>query len=162
MTREKPKNMKRTVLKLIKYIGSSKYLVMGLLFVMIFTTLLNLLGPVLQQKAIDSLSVDFGTGKVGVDFETLGYVLLLMVITYAVSSLLTYLQNVYAAKLSMSTVYTMRKDLFKKISYLPMSPGNEILHRIHCRIRVVDQHCIHRIIGTPAVQQDHRCISIHI
>ena len=120
MTREKPKNMKRTVLKLIKYIGSSKYLVMGLLFVMIFTTLLNLLGPVLQQKAIDSLSVDFGTGKVGVDFETLGYVLLLMVITYAVSSLLTYLQNVYAAKLSMSTVYTMRKDLFKKISYLPI------------------------------------------
>lgn len=120
MTREKPKNMKRTVLKLIKYIGSSKYLVMGLLFVMIFTTLLNLLGPVLQQKAIDSLSVDFGTGTVGVDFETLGYVLLLMVITYAVSSLLTYLQNVYAAKLSMSTVYTMRKDLFKKISYLPI------------------------------------------
>lgn len=120
MTREKPKNMKKTVLKLIKYIGSSKYLVMGLLFIMIFTTLLNLVGPILQQKAIDALSVDFGTGKVGVDFATLGYVLLLMVITYAVSSLLTYLQNVYAAKLSMSTVYTMRKDLFKKISYLPI------------------------------------------
>ena len=120
MTREKPKNMKKTVVKLIKYIGSSKYLVVGLLFVMIFTTLLNLAGPVLQQKAIDALSVDFGSGKVGVDFGTLGTVLVLMALTYGMSSLLTYLQNIYAAKLSQSTVYVMRKDLFKKISYLPI------------------------------------------
>lgn len=120
ITVEKPKNMKATLAKLIKYIGKSKYLVTGLLAVMIFTTLLNLAGPVLQQRAIDSMSIEIGEGKFTVDFGTLGFTLALMAAVYLLSSLLSYLQGVYSAKLSQSTVYVMRKDLFRRMEYLPI------------------------------------------
>ncbi len=116
---EKPKDMKKTFMKLVRYIGKSKYLVIGLLAVMVFTTLLNLAGPVLQQKAIDSISIKSGDGF-SVDFQMLTVVLITMAVVYALSSLLSYLQGIYSAKLSQSTVYMMRKDLFAKMSYLPI------------------------------------------
>ena len=44
----------------------------------------------------------------------------MMASVYILSSLFTYLQGVTAAKLSQYTVSTMRADLFRKISYLPI------------------------------------------
>ena len=56
MIREKPKNAKATVVKLIKYIGKSKYLLLALLGVMILISLLGLAAPALQGKAIDAIT----------------------------------------------------------------------------------------------------------
>ena len=52
---EKPKDTRGTLKKLIAYIGKSKYVVLGLLAIMVITTLLSLAGPALQQKAIDAI-----------------------------------------------------------------------------------------------------------
>lgn len=112
MTREKPKNMGKTVKKLIAYIGSGKYLVISLLIIMLFTTVMNLAGPALQGSAIDAI----GNGDMG------GLVVILgaMAAIYLLSSALTYFQGIAAAKLSQRTVYQMRSDLFGKIEYLPI------------------------------------------
>lgn len=131
---EKPKDTWGTLKKLIVYIGRSKYVVLGLLAVMVVTTLLNLAGPALQQKAIDSITIyteqeaqaiiaenPDAKPLLNVDFQTLYRMLILMAAVYIVSALLSYFQGIYSAKLSQSTVRTMRHDLFSKLEKLPIS-----------------------------------------
>lgn len=118
MIREKPKDAKKTLLKLIKYIGKSKYLVFTIMGTTILSTFLNLLGPSLQGRAIDAITLT--EGKVSVDFETLIRVLMLMMLVYLGSAGIQLLQGVASAKITQTTVYTMRSDLFRKISYLPI------------------------------------------
>ncbi|MFA6948374.1 MAG: ABC transporter ATP-binding protein [Eubacteriales bacterium] len=117
MMREKPKNMGKTLRRLFSYIGRSKYLVIGLLAVMLLSTLLNLAGPALQGIAINNI-VDIAAGNAV--FEMLLRTIATIAAVYVISSALTYFQGIAAAKLSQKTVYTMRGELFRKISYLPI------------------------------------------
>lgn len=130
---EKPKDTRGTLKKLIAYIGKSKYIVLGLLVVMIITTLLNLAGPALQQRAIDSITIYTEEERaailaatpdanplLNVDFDTLKLTLIVMAAVYLISALLSYFQSIYSAKLSQATVRTMRQDLFTKLEKLPI------------------------------------------
>ncbi len=120
MVREKPKNMKATLGKLMRYIGKNKYLLFALLAIVSAVAALTLAGPALQASAIDAITIDFEKGLTEVNFEKLFTSVALMAIVYAASSVLTYLQGITAAKLSQNTVKTMRDDLFARISYLPI------------------------------------------
>lgn len=120
MMREKPKDTKGTLVKLMKYIGKSGYLIGALLIVVLATTVLNLAGPSLQGRAIDAITIDVSAGKLSVDFDTLIRTLVLMAVVYIMAALLQLLQGLISAKISQTTVYTLRKDLFRKISYLPI------------------------------------------
>ena len=117
---EKPKDAKKTFGKLVVYIGKSKFMVLGLILIVIVSALLNLAGPSLQAVAIDTLTLDQNAGKLAVDLPTLLKVLALMGCVYLVSAGATALQGICAAKLSQKTVYTMRADLFAKLEYLPI------------------------------------------
>lgn len=118
MVREKPKHMKATLGKLFRYIGKNRYLLIALLVIVTLVAALTLAGPALQAEAIRAITID--SDGVHVDFQRLFIVVAIMAVVYAVSSLLTYLQGIAAAKLSQNTVCTMRNDLFAKISYLPI------------------------------------------
>ena len=69
MIREKPKNIRATLGKLLKYIGKNKYSVILIIVTTIITTLLNLLGPTLQGKAIDAITIT--EQRLSVDFDGL-------------------------------------------------------------------------------------------
>lgn len=116
---EKPKNARRTLGRIFRYIGKSSTILVMLLAIMVVVTVIDLLGPFFQQKAIDTFKVE--GEKIIVDFETLAIYLIVMAVCFAFSSLLYYAQGLLSAKLSQSTVYIMRNDLFKKISHLPIS-----------------------------------------
>ena len=117
--KEKPKNAKKTLARLLSYIGTSKYLLFSLLAIMLVITLLGLAGPALQGKAIDAITIN--ENKLSVDFDQLGKILGLMGLVYLVSFAFTYLQGIFSAKLSQITVRNMRSDLFAKIERLPIS-----------------------------------------
>ncbi len=116
--REKPKNTKETLGKLLKYIGKSKYLIALIVLTTLFTTFLNLLAPTLQANAIDSIT--FTAERPYVDFDSLVRTLVLMGIVYILSILMQLFQGIASAKISQTTVYNMRRDLFGKITYLPI------------------------------------------
>ena len=118
--REKPKNIRGTLSKLMKYIGRSKFLMLLLLVVVVSATALNLAGPELQGRAIDSISIDAATGKLSVDFDALIQALTRMGIVYILSALIQFAQGIISARISQTTVYTLRKDLFRKITHLPI------------------------------------------
>ena len=115
---EKPQNAKGTLKKLMKYIGKNRYIFWTLIAVMLIITILNLAAPSIQQIAIDFITI---TGdKTSVDFQGLGKTLIVLGAVYFGSSLFTYLQGLFSAKLSQFTVKTMRHDLFENLVRLPI------------------------------------------
>jgi len=118
VNKEKPKNIKKTLLRLLSYIGKSKMLVIALIVIMVVVTLTDLAGPAMQGAAIDTISLK--GGKLSVDMPAmLGY-LGVMAVLFVISSSMTLFQGFIAAKLSQNTVYSLRNDLLKKISKLPI------------------------------------------
>ncbi len=118
MSVEKAKDKKGTLKKLLKYIGTSKYLFLGLVAVMTVITVLNLLAPAIQQKAIDLITIT--EERVSVDWEKFVQTLILLAVTYVISSAFSYFQGFFSAKLSTATVRKLRDDLFKKLVKLPI------------------------------------------
>ena len=118
MNVQKPKNAKKTIGRLLRYIGRNGVLLAGLLCLMLIVTLTDLFGPFFQQKAIDTFTVV--DGRLTVDMEKLMFFLIIMLVAYSINAFLSYFQGVLSAKLSQSTVFTMRNDLFRKISKLPI------------------------------------------
>lgn len=116
---EKPKNMWGTVKRLFEYIGAIKWLLFGMLFLTLVITLLNLVFPSLQGKAIDAITLT--NGRLEVDFDRLYALLKWMCIVCVVNAIIFYFQYYMAAKLSQLTVRNLRRDLFRKISKLPIS-----------------------------------------
>lgn len=115
---EKPKNGKKTLAKLLRYIGRSKYIFFALMAVMLIITGLNLAAPTIQQRAIDFITIT--EKRLNVDLGGLGRSLILLGVVYAASSVFTYLQGILSAKLSQYTVKTMRRDLFDNLVHLPI------------------------------------------
>ena len=133
MIREKPQDVKGAVVKLMRYIGKSRYLVVAIMITTLVTTFLSLLGPKLQGKAIDAITLT--DGRLHVDFDSLIRNLVLMAVVYVASSLVTMLQGFASAKISQTTVFSLRADLFRKISYLPIRytdnhPSGDIMSRM--------------------------------
>lgn len=115
---ENPKNGKKTLAKLLRYIGRSKYIFFALMAVMLIITGLNLAAPSIQQRAIDFITIT--EKRLNVDLGGLGRSLVLLGVVYAASSVFTYLQGILSAKLSQYTVKTMRRDLFDNLVHLPI------------------------------------------
>lgn len=119
VNKEKPKNLRRTLGKLLKYIGKSKMLVIGLIIIMAIVTVSDLAGPALQGAAINTITVN-SDGRLSVDLPAMTGYLSAMGVLFLISAALGLFQGLIAAKLSQNTVYMMRNDLFKKISRLPI------------------------------------------
>lgn len=118
MNAEKPKNAGKTFSRLARYIGKSRITLLLLIFLTIVIALTDLVSPKLQQLAIDTITVDGGT--VHVDFPLMLKYLAAMSVFFLLSALLTLIQERIAVRLSTSTVYIMRRELFEKISRLPI------------------------------------------
>ena len=118
MNAEKPKNAGKTFSRLARYIGKSRITLVLLIFLTIVIALTDLVSPKLQQLAIDTITVDGGT--VHVDFPLMLKYLAAMSVFFLLSALLTLIQERIAVRLSTSTVYIMRRELFEKISRLPI------------------------------------------
>ena len=113
---EKPKDFKKTLKKLFKYINYKKQLFISLMVIMLITTGLNLLAPILRERVINSLdntSVNYGWNN------ALRYIFYLALV-YSGVTIFSYLRTIISAKLSLETVRKIRNDLFSKFVKLPI------------------------------------------
>ncbi len=118
MPAEKPKNAGAVLKRIVAYIGKNRSLLIGMLAVMLAATLLNIIAPSLQAKAIDAVTETeqhprADLGEMALWLAALGGV-------YLLAAVFTYFQTLFAAKLSQYTVRIMRKDLFSRIARLPI------------------------------------------
>ncbi len=124
---EKPKDGRKTALKLIKYFEREISLIFSLIFVVVVVVFCSVTAPNLQSKAVDTIA----DGR----YSQIGSILIIMLILYCIYSLATLFQNLLSAVLSQKIVKKMREDLFEKIVNLPVKyidnhPHGDIMSRM--------------------------------
>lgn len=109
---EKPKEGKKTLMKLLQYFSKELNQVILLIGVVIVVVLCSVFAPSMQSRAVDTIAAG--------EFDRLLGVLIGMIFLYALSCLGTLFQNLVSAVLSQRIVKRMREDLFEKIVNLPI------------------------------------------
>lgn len=115
--KEKPKDIKATMKKLLRYVGYNKKLFISSLIVILIVTGLNLLAPVLQSEALGAITLDENKT---INEKGFMFYLVLLLVTYLLVAVFNFFQNYISAKLSQETVRKMRNDLFSKFTKLPI------------------------------------------
>lgn len=113
----KTRAKKSQILKrLMGYMFKYKFMVIGAFSLMLIGNILALIGPKLSGYAIDAMSL----GNGNVLFNKVFYYCFLMIICYAISALMSYLLQKIMINLGQNVVYNLRKDIFNKLSQLPV------------------------------------------
>ncbi len=109
-------DMGKMLLRLWKYIGRNRLLVVLALILALSGNVIGLLSPKLSGQAINA--IDLGAGQV--DFHTVLWCAGLMLLCYVLSSALGYVLHVIMLKLSRAVSRQMRHDVFENLSRLPV------------------------------------------
>lgn len=110
------RSKKGIFLRLSKYVLGQWPLFTAALALTLASNQLSLLGPRFSGAAIDAIEA---TG--GVDFTSVWHNVILMIACYAVSAVFAYLLSVVMVNLSQRITYRMRKQLFEKLTSLPVN-----------------------------------------
>ena len=113
---EKPKDRKKVLLRLWTYIYAHKWMALAAVLLTVSSNLLALLGPMLSGEAIDAIGMEPGQA----DFPTVFFFCGLMIVFYAVSSLLSYILSILMIQLSQRIVFQMRQQVFNRLTQLPV------------------------------------------
>lgn len=135
---EKAKDFKKTIGKLMRYIGRYK---INLIIVAIFaigSTIFSIVGPTILGNATTEIFnglVSKLAGKEGIDFQAIGRILLTLLILYVVSAIFSFVQGIIMSDVTQKITYRIRKELTQKINRMPMNyfdrkTHGEILSRI--------------------------------
>ncbi|WP_431090168.1 ABC transporter ATP-binding protein [Paenibacillus sp. 8b26] len=109
----KAKNWSGTLGRIWEYLARRKAKLMLVLFMVLLSSGLALLGPYLVGVAVD----DFLEGPGG---RTWIYFLIGLGTVYLLNSLTSWLQNIWMIEIAQETVYRMRFDLFSHLHRLPI------------------------------------------
>lgn len=121
---EKAKDFKGTIKKLVRYMSVYK---IQMLFVAIFAiggTIFNIAGPKILGKATTEIFnglVSKVSGRAGMDFGKIGWILLFTFGLYVASALFSFIQGYIMTGISQKTTYRMRKEISEKINRMPMN-----------------------------------------
>jgi ATP-binding cassette subfamily B protein len=110
---EKSSNTRGTLLRLWGYLKVQRWVLVGTAFLVVVTTAVDLAGPYLMGLAIDQF-IDKG------NLPGLARLVILMILTYIVAALGTWLQTYLMAGVSQRVVRDLRKDLFGRLQTLPL------------------------------------------
>ena len=109
-------NVWALLLRLWKYLGKNRVLVILAVLLSLSSSLLALYGPKLSGEAINA--IELGAGKV--DFDTVWRCAGWMVLFYVSAAILTYLLNMVMIRLSRTVAKQMRHDVFENLTSLPV------------------------------------------
>ena len=138
--KEKTKMKKTAILsRLLPYLLRYKMLLITCILLSIGGNLLALAGPYVSGLAVDAM--ELGTGKV--DFSSVGFYSVLMVLLYIASAVLSYALTRLMIVISRRVVNTMRRDVFNKLTELPVgyfdtNQTGDILSRISYDIDTIN------------------------
>ncbi|HEY5560449.1 MAG TPA: ABC transporter ATP-binding protein [Clostridiaceae bacterium] len=112
---KKPKNFKGTLKRLWHYFGPEKIRLIFLLSLIIIDTLILIFIPFLIGRAIDLID------KVeGVNFNALGLIVIILMLSYLIDALINFFQNFVMAGVSQRIVFSFRRALMEKLQKLPI------------------------------------------
>ena len=120
---EKPKNFSKSMKQIVSYSGNYKYAFVVVILFAISGTVFQVIGPKVMGRATTVLAEGLmykikGTG--GIDFTTIGKILVLTASLYALSAVLTFVQGWIMTGITQKIVYNLRRDISEKINRMPI------------------------------------------
>lgn len=120
---EKPKDLKKTIGKLVKFMAQYKVLLAIVFVFAIASTIFNIVGPKVLSTATTELFNGImakiqGTG--GIDFDAVARILIFTLGLYVVSALCSFVQAWLMSSVAQRTCYEMRRRIDQKIDRMPM------------------------------------------
>lgn len=141
MTKHKKTHTKKqhTLLRLAAYLLQYKWLLLLAALLTLASNTFSLLGPMLSGYAIDAIQP--GIGKVV--FHEVFHYAVLMLFFFITSSFFSYLLSILMIHISRKIAFSMRKDVFNKLTELPIGyfdthQTGDILSRISYDIDTVN------------------------
>ncbi len=140
--KRKPKDAKRTLLRIIKYMAVYKWVVVALVLVAFMSNVGNLLGPRLAGKAIGVVEEGSKLGPGKIDMDLVIHYAVLMLVFYVGSTLMSFLVGIGMARVGRRIANHMRRDVFNKIMIMPVSyfdrnQAGDIISRVSYDVDVV-------------------------
>ena len=115
LTNKENTNKRYTMMRLLRYVLAYWYLFIPAIILTLFSNQLALLGPKFSGDAIDAIA------KVGgVDFDTVWASVIRMLICYVLEAIMAYGLSTLMIYIGQKIVYTMRRQLFEKLTSLPV------------------------------------------
>ena len=129
----------KVLLRLGRYMIHAKWGYLAALALSVLSNLLSLIGPKLSGYAIDAIGIEAGK----VNFDTVVFYCILMLIAYMVSSLTAYGLQLVMINLSRGIVRRMREDIFAKlmkmkVEYFDKNQTGDIISRISYDIDTIN------------------------
>ncbi|MBO5917672.1 MAG: ABC transporter ATP-binding protein [Oscillospiraceae bacterium] len=134
------------MLRLCKYILQHWPLFLLAIVLTLVSNQLALLGPTYSGDALDAIAAEGG-----VQFDVVWEKVRRMLVCYLLSAVLTYLLTLLMVRISQKIVYTMRKQLFEKLTHLPVGyfdthATGDIISRISYDIDTVNASLSHDLV----------------
>ena len=125
---EKPKDFKKSIKKLMSYIGKYKAAIFVVMFFAACSTIFNVAG--LSEGLMAKIQ---GTGSI--DFGKIGSILLFVLGLYLCSAVFNFIQGWIMTGITQKVCYQLRKEISEKINRMPMKyfesrTYGEVLSRI--------------------------------
>lgn len=118
---KKARNIGSTIKRIWSYLAVEKLTLSLVIFMVLISSGLSLLGPYMVGMAIDEFIDKKQTAG-------LGLLLVWLVCIYLLHSIAIFLQNFWMVGVAQNTVYSLRSDLFNQFHYLPISYFDQHQH----------------------------------
>ena len=134
------------IIRLSKYVLAQWPLFIPAVLFTLLSNQLSLLGPSYSGAAIDAIE-----NAGGVDFPTVWENVIMMIICYAASAVLSYVLAVIMVHMSQRIVYRMRKQVFEKLNTLPVGyfdthPTGDIISHLSYDIDTINATLSHDLV----------------
>lgn len=154
MAGEKPKDLKGSLRRLLKYLGSYRKQAVVVLIFAVFSTVFTIVGPKILAKATNALSrgiIAMARGTGSVDFDYIGKIIISLIVLYSIGAVFGYLQGYIMSGVSNAVTYRLRRDISEKIHKLPLSyfestSQGEILSRVTNDVDAINQNMNQSIV----------------
>lgn len=140
--KQKPKDAKGTLKRLLGYVKTYRLIVLVLLILAIFSNFGNLMGPRFAGSAIGVIEEGINKGNGMVDMDKVIHFTILMLSVYVGSNILNFIVSISMTRVGRSIGKNMRKDVFDKLMRLPVgffdrNQAGDIISRVSYDIDVV-------------------------
>ena len=121
MSSAKPKSMRRTLVRLAKYIAGNKLRLIAVLFFVLVSSGAGVAGTYLIKPLLNDCIVPLiGKTPTAAEFAPFVRTILLLIVIYAVGVLSSFLYSRLMVKVSNGVLNAVRRDLFNKMQDLPI------------------------------------------
>jgi ATP-binding cassette, subfamily B, multidrug efflux pump len=137
---EKPKDFKKTLLRLISYLKPHKVKIIITFFAAIASSIFLIISPKVMGMATTKLFEGYllklkNVPGAAIDFQFILNIIFILIALYVLNAAFTYLQHYLMVDVTQKTVYDMRKEISDKLTRLPLryfdsKTHGEILSRV--------------------------------